>query len=145
MTSLAEAFDLARADHGLAIVSTVRADYSIQATLVNAGIIAHPSTKQTVLGIVVAGRAKLAHLRARPQVSVAFRDGWRYATVEGLAQIAGPDDPQPWLDAEGLRVLLRDIFTAAGGTHEDFEEYDRVMVEQRRAAVLITPTRIYGG
>jgi len=76
---------------------------------------------------------------------VAFRDGWRYATVEGLAQIAGPDDAQPWLDAEGLRVLLRDIFTAAGGTHEDFEEYDRVMVEQRRAAVLITPTRIYGG
>jgi hypothetical protein len=35
------------------------------------------------------------------------------------------------------------VFTAAGGTHDDWAEYDRTMAEQRRAAVLITPTRVY--
>ena len=42
------------------------------------------------------------------------------------------------------RLLLREIFTAAGGTHDNWDEYDRTMREQRRTAVLITPTRIYG-
>lgn len=31
--------------------------------------------------------------------------------------------------------------SAAGGTHEDFDEYDRVMAAERRAAVLVRPTR----
>jgi hypothetical protein len=35
------------------------------------------------------------------------------------------------------------VFTAAGGTHDDWESYDRSMAEQRRTAVLFTPTRIY--
>ena len=57
--------------------------------------------------------------------------------------VAGPDDPRPWLDADRLRLLLREIFTSAGGSHDDWDEYDRVMAEQRRTAVLISPTRIY--
>jgi len=80
----------------------------------------------------------------RPQVTTTFRKGWQWATVEGTAELAGPDDPQPWLDPEGLRLLLREIFSAAGGKHDDWAEYDRVMAEQGRTAVLIAPTRIYG-
>ena len=45
-------------------------------------------------------------------------------------------------DAERLRLLLREIFTAAGGTHDDFGAYDRVMAEERRVAVLVAPARI---
>ena len=45
--------------------------------------------------------------------------------------------------ARRLRVLLRDIFTAAGGTHDDWDGYDRVMREQGRTAVLIDPVRVY--
>jgi hypothetical protein len=41
-------------------------------------------------------------------------------------------------------VLLREIFTAAGGTHDDWDTYDRVMAEERRVAVLVTPERVYG-
>jgi PPOX class probable F420-dependent enzyme len=144
MTTLDEAFELARTDHGLAVVSTSRADASIQSTLVNAGIVAHPATGERVLGIVTAGRVKLANLRERPQITVTFRSGWHFGTVEGSAELAGPDDPRPWLDAERLRVLLREIFTAAGGSHDDWAEYDRVMVADRRAAVLVRPSRIYG-
>lgn len=137
MTTLAEAWELSRADSGLAIVSTLRADQSIQASLVNTGII------DGKLAFVTYGKVKLANLRQRPQVTVAFRNGWQWAAAEGTATLAGPDDPRPGLDAEGLRLLLRQIFTAAGGTHDDWDEYDRVMREQRRTAVLITPTRVY--
>ena len=47
-------------------------------------------------------------------------------------------------DSDGLPGLLRDIFTAAGGTHSDWEEYDRVMAAERRAGVFIHPTKIRG-
>jgi PPOX class probable F420-dependent enzyme len=143
MTTLAEAWALSRDDHGLAVVATLRADQTIQSSLVNVGVLGHPATGAEGLAFVALGRVKLANLRARPQVAVTFRSGWRYATVEGTAELAGPDDPQPWLDGDRLRRLLREIFTAAGGTHDDWAEYDRVMAEQRRAAVLITPSRIY--
>jgi len=143
MTTLQDAWALSRDDHGLAVVSTLRADQTIQSSLVNVGVLDHPSTGAEVLAFVTYGPVKLANLRARPQLSVTFRNGWQYATVEGAGELAGPDDPRPWLDAERLRRLLREIFTAAGGTHDDWAEYDRVMAEQRRAAVLVTPTRIY--
>ncbi|MBB2991722.1 PPOX class probable F420-dependent enzyme [Mycolicibacterium iranicum] len=143
MNTLQEAFALAEADNGLAVVSTLRADHTIQSTLINAGPLAHPSTGRSVLGFVTYGRVKLANLRARPQITATFRKGWQWATVEGRAELAGPDDPQPWLDAGTLAPLLRDIFTAAGGTHDDWDEFDRTMREQRRTAVLIDPTRIY--
>ena len=145
MTDLRGAAALAAADRGLAVVSTVRADGTVQASLVNAGVLPHPVTGADVLAFVTNGPGKLANLRARPQVAATFRDGWRWATVEGRAEIAGPDDRQPWLtDPDGLRLLLRDIFTAAGGQHDDWAEYDRVMAEERRAAVLVAPTRVYG-
>ena len=144
MTTLEEAAALASRDHGLVVISTLRSNGTIQASLVNAGVIAHPATGETVLGLVTAGRIKLANLRARPQVTAIFRDGWQWAAVEGHAELVGPDDPQPWLDAEGLRQLRREIFTAAGGEHDNWDEYDRIMAEERRAAVLIRPDRIYG-
>jgi hypothetical protein len=58
-------------------------------------------------------------------------------------QIAGPADALPGFDPAGLPTLLRDVFTAAGGTHDDWPTYDRVMAEERRAAILITPQRVY--
>ncbi len=47
-------------------------------------------------------------------------------------------------EGDRLRLLLREVFTAAGGSHDDWAEYDRVMAEQRRTAVLVTATRVYG-
>ncbi|OBG97144.1 pyridoxamine 5'-phosphate oxidase [Mycobacterium sp. E136] len=144
MTTLDEAVALAAADNGLAVVSTLRGDNTIQASLVNVGKLTHPDRGAPVLGFVTYGKVKLANLRARPQLAVTFRQGWQWATVEGEAEIAGPDDPQPWLtDPDRLRLLLREVFEAAGGTHDDWAEYDRVMAEQRRTVVLIAPTRVY--
>jgi PPOX class probable F420-dependent enzyme len=138
MTTLAQAWHLSRGDSGLAVVSTLRADQTLQASLVNTGIVGDQ------LAFVTYGRVKLANLRRRPQLAVTFRQGWNWATVEGRAELAGPEDPHPGVDAEALRLLLREIFTAAGGNHDNWTEYDRVMRDQGRTAVLITPTRIYG-
>lgn len=144
MTTLDEAVGLAAADSGLAVISTVRADSTVQASLVNVGLLTHPDGGQRVLGFTTYGKVKLANLRARPQLAVTFRDGWRWATVEGRAELVGPDDPRPWLaDPDRLRLLLREVFTAAGGTHDDWGTYDRVMADERRAVVLIDPTRVY--
>lgn len=143
MTTVDEAVGLASAESGLAVVSTVRKDGSVQASLVNVGAFAHPTSGEQVLAFVTYGKVKLANLRTRPQIAVTFRDGWRWATVEGTAELAGPDDHQPWLAGDGLPGLLRDVFTAAGGKHDDWAEYDRVMAEQRRAVVLVAPSRVY--
>jgi PPOX class probable F420-dependent enzyme len=144
VTTLDDAVALGKDEQGLVVVSTVRADGSVQASLVNAGVISHPSTKEPVLAFVTYGKVKLANLRARPRLAATFRKGWQWATVEGPAELAGPDDPAPWLaDGKQLRLLLREVFTAAGGTHDDWDEYDRVMAEQRRTVVLVEPTRVY--
>jgi PPOX class probable F420-dependent enzyme len=144
VSALHDAVALARADNGLAVVSTLRADQTIQASLVNVGVLAHPATEQPVLGFVTYGRIKLANLRMRPQLALTFREGWQWATVEGRAEVVGPDDPADWLDGpDHLRLLLRAMFAACGGTHDNWAEYDREMVDQGRAAVLIAPTRVY--
>jgi hypothetical protein len=112
--------------------------------VVNAGVLDHPLTGQRAVAFVTAGNSlKLPHLRADPTVVVTVRAGWQWTTVEGEAQVIGPDDPHPDIDGERLRLMLREIFTAAGGTHEDWDAFDRTMREERRAAVLITPTRVY--
>ena len=143
MTTLDEAVALAAGESGLAVVSTVRHDGTVQASLVNVGALAHPESGEAVVAFVTYGRVKLANLRVRSQVAVTFRNGWQWATVEGTAQLAGPDDAQPWLDGDRLRTLLREVFQAAGGSHDDWDEYDRVMAEQGRTVVLVAPTRVY--
>ncbi|MBL7498044.1 TIGR03618 family F420-dependent PPOX class oxidoreductase [Frankia sp. CNm7] len=143
MTTLEDLTELGREEHGLAVVSTTRADRTIQSSVVNVGVLAHPLTGENVVAFVTYGAVKLANLRARPELTVTVRSGWRWVTAEGTAELIGPDDPHPEVDSERLRLLLREIFTAAGGTHDDWDTYDRVMAEQRRAAVFLHPRRVY--
>jgi PPOX class probable F420-dependent enzyme len=145
VTDLSAFAELVPQDHGLCVVSTLRADGGMQSSVVNAGVMAHPSTGEQVVALVaIGGSRKLAHLRADPRVTVVVRADWRWASVEGDAEIIGPDDPSPAFEGDALRLLLREVFQAAGGTHDDWDDYDRVMAEGRRAAVLISPRRTYG-
>ena len=144
MTDLSHVKELVALDHGLSVVVTLRPDHTLQTSVVNASVLTHPVTGAEVVAFVAAGRArKLVHLRADPTITIVVRAGWRWVAVEGCAEMIGPDDPHPDVDAERLRTLLREIFSAAGGTHDDWDTYDRVMREERRTAVLVTPTRMY--
>jgi PPOX class probable F420-dependent enzyme len=127
-------------DHGLAAVAVVRADGTPHVSLVNAGVLDRPGSGEPVVAYVTYGPVKLRALRARPATSVTWRVGWRWAAVDGDSELVGPRDTDP----ETLRVLLRDVFTACGGTHDDWDTYDRVMREEGRVAVLVTPRRVYG-
>jgi PPOX class probable F420-dependent enzyme len=144
MTDLEAISRLLARNHGLVVVSTFRPDTTIQSSLVNAGVLGHPLTGEPVVGIVSQGKARrLAYLRARPRATVVAQAGWEWAAAEGPVQLIGPDDPVAGVDDERLRLLRREIFTAAGGTHEDWDTYDAVMARERRTAVLITPDRVY--
>jgi PPOX class probable F420-dependent enzyme len=144
MTDLADFTALVARDHGLGVVSTLRPDNSIQSSVVNVGVLPHPVTGEQVVAFVSQGSARrLGNLRARPRATVVLRAGWQWAAAEGTVTLCGPGDPVPGVDAEGLRVLLRDIFTAAGGTHDDWDTYDATMAAERRTAVFVTPERVY--
>jgi len=144
MTDLPAFAELAAQDSGLVVFTTLRRDGSAQSSVVNAGVMPHPLTNEPVVALVaVGGTRKLDHVRADPRSTVTARSGWQWATVEGTTQLIGPDDPHPEVDEERLRLLLREVFTAAGGTHDDWDTYDQVMATDRRAAVLLSPDRVY--
>src|SRR3954465_9418723 len=139
MTDVSAFAEMVPMDHGLCVLTTLRGDGSAQSSVVNAGVLPHPLSGSPVIDLVaVGGSRKLHNLRANPRATIVARAGWQWATVEGDVEILGPDDRHPDLDGDAVRLLLRDIFTAGGGTHDDWETYDRVMEHERRAAVLIT-------
>ncbi len=144
MTDLGDFARLVPLDHGLSVVATRRPDGSLQASVVNAGVLTHPLTGADVVGFVARGGArKLENLRADPRITVVVRAGWQWVAVEGSAELLGPADLRPGLTDDGLRLLLRQVFGAAGGTHDDWETYDQVMADEGRTAVLVTPARVY--
>jgi PPOX class probable F420-dependent enzyme len=131
------------ADH-YAVIATLRVGGGTQASIVTAGVMDHPLNGATTVAFVARGRTvKLAHLRHDPRITVVFRNGPQWVAVEGQADVIGPDDRLPGFEPAGVPKLLRDVFTAAGGTHDNWDEYDRVMAQDRRAAVFVRPERIY--
>ena len=143
MADLSAFADLIPLDHGLCVLSSLRRDGSMAASVVNAGVLDHPVTGASAVGFVARGLRKLDHLRADPRATIVARAGWRWAAVDGTVDIFGPDDRHPEIDDEGQRLLLRAVFSAAGGTHDDWDEYDRAMRDERSAAVFVTPRRVY--
>ena len=140
MTEITDFARLVSRDQGLCVVSTLRGDQTIQSSVVNAGVLDHPVTGRPVVGLVARGGSrKLAHLRANPRATIVVRAGWEWAAAEGPAELAGPADPLPGFSP----ALLRAVFTAAGGSHDDWETYDRVMAAEGRTAVLVDPQRLY--
>ncbi len=91
---------------------------------------------------VTADRAKTANLRRDPRASfyVVRSDFWAYcvvdADVELLPVAADPGDAT--VDA------LVEYFRSVSGEHDDWDEYRRAMVDDRRLLLLLRPTHAYG-
>ncbi len=132
-------------ESGLAVISTAQADRRVLSSVTNCGVINHPVTGEVRVAFVsMAGAARLGHIRRGAPVTVTIRRGWKWLSVTGEAELIGPEQRPAGLDDEALRLLLREVFHAAGGTHDDLDEYDRAMVEEGRVAVLVAPERILG-
>lgn len=127
-----------------AVVSAVRADGAVHSSVVAAGLTRHPVTGEPAAAFTsAAGAVKLRLLRERPQAALVFQEGPHWASVAGHTDLIGYDDPYEGVDPAHLRALLRGVFSAAGGEHEDWEAYERAMEEERRTAVLIAPERVF--
>ncbi len=132
-------------EHGLAVVSTTQSDGRVLSSVVNCGVIDHPITGGPHVAFVSMGRAaRVGHIRRGSQVTVLVRRDWKWISVTGHAELIGSDDLRDGIDDEAVRLLLREVFRAAGGTHDDWDEYDRAMADDARLAVFVAPERILG-
>ena len=96
----------------------------------------------TVRISVTDDRAKTANLRRDPRASlhVASDDFWQYVVLEADAELT-PVATEP---GDATTRELRDLYRAISGEHDDWDDYDRAMIEQRRLVVRLHPTRAYG-
>lgn len=132
------------ADHHLAVlVTTDPGRNDPQVSVVNLSVITHPVAGNQVIAFVGRRGAKLVNLRRNPHATLVIRSGWEWVAISGPVELSGPDDPHPGIDNERQRLLLRDIYTAAGGQHPDLTTYDETVLAERRCAVLIQPDRIW--
>jgi hypothetical protein len=145
MPDLDDVRSLLADEHGLAVVSTTQTNGRVLSSVVNCGVVQHPVDGSPCVAFVSRGdAARLTHIRRGRPATIAVRRGWRWMGCTGAADLIGPDDAAPGFDSERIRALLRDVFEAAGGTHDDFDEYDRVMLAERRVGVFVRPDRVLG-
>jgi PPOX class probable F420-dependent enzyme len=91
---------------------------------------------------ITADRAKYRNMAREPWAAlhVSRADFFAYAVLEcdvSLSPVAaGPDDDT----VEELVALYRSLM----GEHEDWDDYRRAMVSDRRVVVRLTPVRAYG-
>ena len=121
---------------GVVVFTTYRRDGMPQMSLVSAGRFED--------GVAFTTRRRNAKyhnlMRDRRCAMMLVTPGMRgFAVIDGEADVRSSDITE----AERLRLDLRAVYKAASGKdHPDWEEYDRAMVEQKRAVVLLRPGRV---
>lgn len=120
-----------------AVLSTFRRSGAAQLSIVSVGPYGEGAAFTTT-----EDRAKLWNLRRDPRCSllVSHDSWWGFVVLEGSARIMSPDNT----DAEELRQAFREVYRSISGEHPDWDEYDRAMVNDRRAVIVVVPERIYG-
>ena len=86
-------------------------------------------------------------IRSAVSLAKRFRGAGPRALLAGCAAHSFLPLDRALTGAIGLIFLVTghavDWPVAAGGSHDDWPTYDRVMTEQRRAAVFVAPQRVY--
>ena len=121
-----------------AVCTTFRRNGAAQLSIVTSGLYGGGAAFTTT-----ADRAKHRNLARDPRCTLLVSHAdWRpFLVLEGNATVLSQDNTP----AEELRVAFRDVFRAAAGReHPNWDEYDRVMVEDRRVIVIVTPEDVYG-
>ena len=134
---LSDALDFLRDKHHGVLV-TLKSDGRPQSSN-----IAYTLGDDDVIRISVTdGRAKTANLRRDPRASLHVNrdDFWAYAVVDADVELmpvaSSPDDPTVDALVEYYRTLV--------GEHDDWDDYRRAMVADRRLILELRPTHAYG-
>ena len=125
-------------NHHLGVLTAFRRNGAAQMSIVTCG-----AYSDGVAFTTTEDRAKLHNLRRNPNCSLLISaDEWRpFVVLEGQARILSPGTT----DADELRMALRDVYRAAAGQeHSNWDEYDAAMETDRRSAIIVVPTHIYG-
>ena len=90
-----------------------------------------------------ADRAKFTNLARRPWAAVHVNGDnfFSYAVIEGDVELSPVAERPDDATVDELVGLYRALM---GADHEDWDDYRRAMVEDRRAVVRVRPTRAYG-
>src|SRR5262245_30426934 len=93
---------------------------------------------------ITENRMKFKNLLRDPRCSVLIShvDWWSgFLVFEGTAELTHSGNTDP----EALRLARRDIFSATTRRRSaDWEEYDRIAAEDKRVAMILRPTHVYG-
>ena len=134
---LDHALDFART-HCQSVLTTIRSNGRPQLSNVM-----HAVLDDGTIGIsITADRAKYHNLVREPWAAlhVTQEDFYAYVVIEADVELspvaAQPDDAA----VEGLIELYR----AMAGEHDDWDDYRRAMVEDKRVLVRLRPERAYG-
>ncbi|GAB2664759.1 PPOX class F420-dependent oxidoreductase [Prescottella soli] len=128
------------ASQNKAILATLKRDGRPQ--LSNVLYAWDPGTR-TARVSVTADRAKTRNAARDPRVSlhVSAPDFWSYAVLEGDAELSAvAADPH---DA-AVDELVETYRAAAGREHEDWDQFRRAMIDERRQVLRIHADRVYG-
>jgi PPOX class probable F420-dependent enzyme len=125
-------------EHRRGVLVTLKRDGRPQLSNVMYGV----SDDGVVRVSITADRAKTKNLARDPRgtLHVTSDDFWAYVVLEADAELtpvaAAPDDAT--VDE------LVEMYRAAAGEHEDWDDYRRAMVQDRRLVARLRPTRAYG-
>jgi PPOX class probable F420-dependent enzyme len=125
-------------DHRQAVLATQKRDGRPQLS----NVIYAVDDEGIVRVSITADRAKAANLARDPRASlhVSREDFWAYVVLEADVELspvaAAPDDAA----VEELVALYRSMV----GEHDDWDDYRRAMVADRRLVARLRPTHAYG-
>lgn len=124
-------------DNRRSVLITLRKDGRPQSSNVM-----HVVTDGTFEVSVTDDRAKTRNVRRDPRVSlhVSAPDFWSYVVVDGTAATT---PVARRTDDDTVEALVA-YYRSAAGEHPDWDDYRRVMVEEKRLLLRITPERAYG-
>lgn len=134
---ISDALDFAR-DHRNGVLIAIKTDGRPQSS--NIAYVVN-DTGQIVIS-VTDGRAKTANLRRDPRASLHVNrdDFWAYAVIEGDVEMT----PVAAELNDATVDELVDYYRTVAGEHDDWDEYRRAMVDDRRLLLKLTPTHAYG-
>ena len=91
---------------------------------------------------VTGDRAKTANMRRDDRVVVHLTDpaSWSYLSFDGTVELM-PEAADP---SDATSEALVDYYKAVAGDHDDWDEYRRAMIADRRLIVRFTPRSVVG-
>jgi len=127
------------ADHTQGVLITLKSDGRPQASNI---AYATDVDDERVRISVTTSRAKTNNLERDPRASlhVTSDDFWKWVVLEGDASFS----PVATAGAEESLQPLRDYYRDLRGEHDDWDDYDRAMVDDGRQVLTVDVTYAYG-